>query len=93
MKYATVPFVFALSGAAWSPDSQPQEECCFELWAYGPAQGTLGQLTDGQVRIGGGYSPGKFCLRGNAFYDREGRGCILTKEMGQWQCDAGVTGK
>lgn len=54
--------------------------CCFSLTASGGASGTVGQLTDGQNRIGGGLMAGSFCIDNNgAITDGAGRGCILTR--------------
>ncbi|KAJ5729605.1 uncharacterized protein N7483_004113 [Penicillium malachiteum] len=53
--------------------------CCFELTASGGASGTLGQLTDGQVRVGDTtLSASEFCLSGSIITDSEGRGCVIT---------------
>lgn len=57
------------------------DTCCFGLEASGGASGSIGQLSDGQNRIGGGLPPGKFCLgTGGGLTDGQGRGCILTRE-------------
>lgn len=56
--------------------------CCFSLNASGGASGTLGQLSDGQNRIGDdSLSPAQYCIDSNgAITDGNGRGCILTRE-------------
>jgi hypothetical protein len=57
------------------------DSCCFELTASGGASGTLGQLSDGQNRIGGGLPPATYCISPSGIVtDRNGRGCILTRE-------------
>lgn len=55
--------------------------CCFHLSATGGATGVVGQLSDGQNRIGDNSLPeGKFCLGpGGTITDGLGRGCILTR--------------
>ncbi len=54
--------------------------CCFSLTASGGASGTVGQLMDGQNRIGGGLPAGSFCIDANGgITDGSGRGCILTR--------------
>lgn len=38
------------------------DSCCFHLYAPGDASSSLGQLNDGQVRVGGNsLSPSKLC--------------------------------
>lgn len=58
------------------------DTCCFSLTASGEASGTVGQLSDGQNRIGdNSLSPAQFCIDSNgAITDGNGRGCILTRE-------------
>jgi hypothetical protein len=55
--------------------------CCFGLTASGGASGTIGQLGDGQNRIGGGLPPAQFCIDSSGgIKDSSGRGCILTRK-------------
>lgn len=56
--------------------------CCFQLTASGGASGPLGQLSDGQNRIGdNSLSPATFCIDSTGgITDSSGRGCILTRE-------------
>ena len=55
--------------------------CCFHLTATGGASGTVGQLGDGQNRIGGGLPETQFCIDSNgAITDSSGRGCVVTSE-------------
>jgi len=66
--------------------------CCFSLTASGGASGTLGQLSDGQNRIGGGLPAAQYCIGSNGgLTDGSGRGCILTPPTTQLQCDTGAT--
>lgn len=54
--------------------------CCFHLSASGGASGSIGQLSDGQNRIGGGLPVGQYCIGSNGgITDGQGRGCILTR--------------
>lgn len=56
--------------------------CCFHLTAAGGASGSVGQLSDGQNRIGGGLPPGTYCIGPNGgITDGNGRGCILTRKF------------
>ncbi|KAJ5716946.1 hypothetical protein N7488_002592 [Penicillium malachiteum] len=68
------------------------DSCCFDLTASGGASGVLGQLTDGQVRVGDdSLSAAQFCINSaGGITDSEGRGCILTTETTQFQCDTGA---
>ncbi|KAF2871685.1 hypothetical protein BDV95DRAFT_607103 [Massariosphaeria phaeospora] len=68
--------------------------CAFTLTGHGPssANGTIGQLSDGQNRIGGGRPIGKYTLQdGGVIVDKNGRGCILTPPTTQFQCDDGAS--
>ncbi|KAI9887996.1 MAG: hypothetical protein M1823_000117 [Watsoniomyces obsoletus] len=67
--------------------------CCFHLTASGGVSGPVGQLPDGQNRVGGSYSytPGLYCIgRDGTIKDGSQRGCILTEPTAQFQCDAGA---
>ena len=63
----------------------------FSLTGWGPhgAHGPVGQLTDGQNRIGGGFNLGQFFLMHGMVMDSHHRSCILTPLVNQWQCDEG----
>lgn len=56
--------------------------CCFHLTASGGASGEVGQLSDGQNRIGdNSLSPAEFCISSDgSITDGSGRGCILTRK-------------
>lgn len=57
------------------------DSCCFHLTASGAASGTVGQLGDGQNRLGGGLSAASFCIDSNgAITDSSGRGCVVTSK-------------
>ncbi|CAN9284165.1 unnamed protein product [Alternaria alternata] len=89
MRYAFVPLAFGLGANAYVARANTQ---CFKLSASGGASGVLGQLDDGQNRIGGNHPTGCYCLDGNGgFTDSNGRGCILTPPTTQFQCDVGAT--
>ncbi|KAJ5650818.1 uncharacterized protein N7484_004541 [Penicillium longicatenatum] len=68
------------------------DSCCFHLTASGSLSGSLGQLSDGQVRLGDdSLSAADFCINSSgAITDSEGRGCIVTSETTQFQCDTGA---
>jgi hypothetical protein len=55
--------------------------CTFELTASGGESGTIGQLSDGQVRIGGGLAQSSFTICNGTITDANGYGCILTREL------------
>ncbi|KAI9702354.1 MAG: hypothetical protein M1836_000833 [Candelina mexicana] len=66
-----------------------QSTCCFHLSASGGQSGTVGQLSDGQNRIGGGLPQAQYCIDSNGgLTDQSSRGCILTPPTTQFQCDA-----
>ncbi|KAH8787348.1 putative GPI anchored cell wall protein [Hyaloscypha sp. PMI_1271] len=68
----------------------PRSSCSFQLTASGGESGTIGQLSDGQNRIGGGLSPATFAINNGGIIDSASRGCILTPSVEQFQCDQGV---
>ncbi|KAI9715480.1 MAG: hypothetical protein M1812_005956 [Candelaria pacifica] len=69
-----------------------QSTCCFHLSASGGETGNVGQLSDGQNRIGGGLPEGQYCIDSNGgLTDQSSRGCILTPPTTQFQCDVGAS--
>ncbi|XMA12767.1 hypothetical protein WAI453_005558 [Rhynchosporium graminicola] len=67
----------------WAP-------CCFHLSSTGAVTGTVGQLDDGQNRVGGPLSPAQYCIADGAITDAHGRGCVVTPGVTQYQCDSGA---
>ncbi|KAI9662638.1 MAG: hypothetical protein M1831_002681 [Alyxoria varia] len=53
--------------------------------------GPVGQLDDGQNRIGQSLHPATYCIEHGKLIDAHGRGCILTPPTTQWQCDVGAS--
>ncbi|RAR12639.1 glycoside hydrolase [Stemphylium lycopersici] len=89
MRYAFAPVVLGLGANALVARQNTQ---CFQLKASGDASGILGQLGDGQNRVGDDLPTGCYCLDNDGgFTDSNGRGCILTPPTTQFQCDAGAT--
>ncbi|KAK5130775.1 hypothetical protein LTR08_001665 [Meristemomyces frigidus] len=83
--------VMAFTGAhALATGSQG---CCFGLSASGGPGGVLGQISDGQNRIGqSGLPAGSYCIdNSGGLTDGNGHGCILTPPTGQFQCDIGAS--
>ncbi|GAB7338083.1 hypothetical protein MBLNU457_4449t2 [Dothideomycetes sp. NU457] len=64
--------------------------CCFHLNATGGPGGDVGQLSDGQNRIGQNLPEAQYCINNGALTDSSGRGCILTAPTTQFQCDVGA---
>lgn len=58
------------------------DSCCFGLTATGGVSGPMGQLSDGQNRIGdNSLPPAQYCIDSTgSITDASGRGCILTRE-------------
>lgn len=75
MKYAFAQIAFGLGANALVARDATQ---CVQLKASGGASGILGQLSDGQNRVGGNNPTGCYCLSNGGFTDSHGRGCILT---------------
>lgn len=89
MKYTLTPIAFAVGSSALAIRQSQQ---CVQLQASGGASGTLGQLSDGQNRIGGDHTAACYCLDNDGgFTDSSGRGCILTPPTTQFQCDVGAS--
>ncbi|KAF1951549.1 hypothetical protein CC80DRAFT_480755 [Byssothecium circinans] len=66
----------------------------FRVVAHGHVTGIVGQLNDGQLRIGGKHPVVDFQWEGDRLVNGKGRGCIITPpNTTQWQCDAGVKGE
>ena len=54
--------------------------CCFHLASSGGVSGPVGQLYDGQNRVGGNYPLGNYCIdQGGRITDGNGRGCLHTR--------------
>ncbi|KUJ09205.1 uncharacterized protein LY89DRAFT_690265 [Mollisia scopiformis] len=90
MKYTLA--TLALGGLA-SAAGIPRDTCSckFTITASGGQSGVVGQLSDGQNRIGGGNPTGEYCINNGQITDSQGRGCILTPPTTQFQCDTGAT--
>jgi len=78
MKIITLAIFVILDAVAASPCSS---KCCFGLCASGAANGTVGQITDGQNRVGGPLPPAQFCITGSSITDAQGRGCLVTCKL------------
>ena len=88
MKYTVASLAFALSASA---ATFPKNACTFTLTASGGQSGIVGQLSDGQNRVGGGHLTGTYSINNGQITDAHGRGCILTPPTTQFQCDEGAT--
>jgi hypothetical protein len=87
MKYSVSTLALALGASAVSVP----RDCTFSLSASGGQSGTVGQLSDGQNRIGGNNPKGTYTIKNGQITDSQGRGCILTPPTTQLQCDVGAT--
>lgn len=85
----TAGLVAGAAGAALPRHDNGQ--CQFQLTAAGGASGTVGQLDDGQNRIGGSFEAATYSFENGAIKDSNNRGCILTPPTSQFQCDEGAT--
>ncbi|KAH0019899.1 hypothetical protein KCU78_g6637, partial [Aureobasidium melanogenum] len=76
--YSTLGFALGASAAILVA----RDQCCFSLTAAGGKTGAVGQLSDGQNRIGqtSGLVTGQatYCINNGGLTDKNGRGCILT---------------
>lgn len=85
MKFFIPAFALLASTNAWA--IQSRAACTFTLTASGGISGTVGQLADGQIRVGGSYAQSKFSINGDQITDATGKGCLLTAVVKQFQCD------
>jgi hypothetical protein len=83
--------LIALGSGANAFVARDTSQQCIQIEASGGASGILGQLDDGQNRIGGNHPTGCYCLSNGGFTDSQGRGCILTPPTTQFQCDTGAS--
>ncbi|RMX87886.1 hypothetical protein D0869_02032 [Hortaea werneckii] len=61
------------------------------LSASGGASGTLGQVDDGQNRVGGGLGEATYSINNGMITDKSSRGCNLIALTTQLQCDMGAS--
>ncbi|KAE9365122.1 hypothetical protein N431DRAFT_518127 [Stipitochalara longipes BDJ] len=87
MKYPVASLAFGLSASA---SILPRNTCTFTLSTSGGQSGIVGQLSDGQNRVGGGHPIGTYSISNGKITDSHGRGCILTPPTTQLQCDEGT---
>lgn len=87
MQYTLATLALALSASA---ARIPRTTCTFGLTATGGQSGQIGQLDDGQNRIGGKLPKGTYSINNGEIVDSRGRGCILTGPTTQFQCDQGA---
>lgn len=87
MKYSFATLALSAGASAASV----QRSCTFTLTASGGQSGTLGQLSDGQNRVGGNLPQETYSINNGQITDSQGRGCILTPPTTQFQCDVGAT--
>jgi len=87
MHYTLAILALALTASA---ARIPRTTCTFGLKATGSQSGQIGQLDDGQNRIGGNLPKGTYSIINGEITDGQGRGCILTPPTKQFQCDQGA---
>ncbi|KAG9229274.1 GPI anchored cell wall protein [Amylocarpus encephaloides] len=88
MKSAFAATAFGLGASA---ATLPRDMCMFTLTTSGGQSGVLGQLGDGQNRVGGNLPTGSYSINNGQITDAMDRGCILTAPTTQLQCDVGAT--
>jgi hypothetical protein len=79
--FVTLSLALGASALVVPRSSNSSSSCSFELTASGGESGTIGQLSDGQNRIGGGLSAATFTIDNGGITDAAGRGCILTRKL------------
>lgn len=80
------------SAAALNVPRATADQCCFGLNVNGGYQnGSLGQLDDGQNRVGPGFSGANYCLSSGTIYDSKGYACVIAMPQTQFQCDLNGT--
>ena len=88
LTFVALAFSAGASARALSP--RQNGECCFPMSASGGVSGVVGELGDGQLRVGPGAVGGRFCIQNGGITDSLNRGCILTYPTTQFQCDVGA---
>jgi len=86
--------ILLFSAGATASLTRKHNICLLQLNAFGGCAGPVGQIPDGQCRVGGGLPQSLFQLdksRG-ILTDGVGRGCYITPEASQLQCDDGRPG-
>lgn len=93
MRHTLIPLAFGLGASAGV--LKRGDGCHSEIHAHGHAHGPVGELSDGQCRVGGGYAPVRYHLnkRTGILTNSKGWGCIIAGEPQQIQCDSGKPGK
>ncbi|KAF2836999.1 hypothetical protein M501DRAFT_213428 [Patellaria atrata CBS 101060] len=87
----TAALAVALSLATGAFAKPAPTSCRFKLTGKGGPGGIIGQLSDGQNRIGQGLAASTYSIdKYGGVTDQDGRGCILTPPTSQWQCDQGA---
>ncbi len=92
MKYTLSSLAFGLTSAGVLQTRQ-SASCAFGISVSGGVTGSLGQLADGQNRVGPGQSGAQYsmsCSGNGGSITQPGRGCILTPPTTQFQCDSGA---
>jgi hypothetical protein len=89
MKYSLAALAFGLGASA---RVLRRDDCSFTLSTSGGVTGDVGQLEDGQNRVGGNLptSQATYTIN-NGQISSAGKGCILTPPTTQFQCDVGAT--
>ncbi|KAH8700234.1 ubiquitin 3 binding protein But2 C-terminal domain-containing protein [Talaromyces proteolyticus] len=65
--------------------------CCFNMTVSGTSSGRLGQIDDGQTRLGNSTLASQFCIDSSGgITDAKHRGCFFTPPTSQLQCDEGA---
>lgn len=82
MKRLVFLAALAASANALALFTRAEVPCCFHLNVSGEVTGSLGQLTDGQSRVGdNSLSQSLFCINSTGVItDSTGKGCIITRE-------------
>ncbi|KAI9798740.1 MAG: hypothetical protein M1833_004570 [Piccolia ochrophora] len=88
MQYTLATLAFAL-GVSASVLKRQDAANCFEIEVSGSTPARVGQLDDGQLRVGN-FPAKTFRADGNKITDDQNRGCVLTGDPGQFQCDQGA---
>jgi hypothetical protein len=84
---ATLAFAGAASAVAIQARAAPEAQCCFGINVDGAVSGSVGQLGDGQNRVGSGFGGAQFCYYPSttSIVDASLRGCIATGPTSQYQ--------
>ncbi|TVY69009.1 hypothetical protein LSUE1_G008008 [Lachnellula suecica] len=82
----------ALQASAGVINRQASPACTFSISATGPVNGSVGQDTIGEPRVGGSFPQGVFLMDNGTLTDSLNHTCLISSTTSQLQCTQGLPG-